>query len=231
MVPTNLPMNILATLILFLGATVVVVAQGQVDFSNLSTGVNAPISDASGHPIVGPSPYVADLFWSVNTNAPMDSLTPAGDKTPFHAATPYGPGYFFGGILTFPLGYILAQVRVWDTTYGSTYYEARDKGGEFGFSNLTIAMLGASPGNPGSLEGLQSFQLQRLPRLIISPTTTNAILLYWPIEVTTYAVQQSLDVSPTHWITLTNTPAVVGSQNEIILPSPPARMVYRLVSQ
>ena len=229
-------MKVLVASTLLFGTTAVAVAQlgGFVDFSNLTPAANAPVSDASGKPIIG-GPYVADLFWSANTNAPMDALTPAGDKTPFTSFDNSGPGYFFGGAITFHSVYagvrILVQVRAWDTTYGSSYYEARDNGGEFGFSNSFLAVPTVPPSIPWYLYGLQSFQLQRLPHLTIAPATTNTILLSWPVEVTTYAVQQSLDLSPTNWITLTNTPVVVGSQSEIILPNPPARMFYRLVSQ
>ena len=227
-------MNILVASMLLFGTTSFVFAQGQVDFANLAPGLNAPVSDASGNRIFGPSQYVADLFWSTNINASMDSLTPAGDKTPFASTNNYGAGYFFGGAITFysvPGAQILVQVRVWDTTYGSTYYEARDNGGEFGFSDPFFVVPNPPPGTPSFLYGLQSFQLQRLPRLAVSPATTNTILLSWPVEVTTYAVQQSHDLSPTNWVTLTNTPVVVGSQNEITLPNPPGRMFYRLVSQ
>ena len=217
----------IASILLFSTASVAV-AQGQVDFANSAAGLNAPVSDASGKPISGGS-YVADLFWTTSTNAPMDSLTPAGHNTPF-----LGGGYFLGGTITFPgetIVRLLVQVRVWDTTYGSTYYQARDNGGEFGFSNSFFVVPDPPPGTPSVLYGLQSFQLQRLPHLTVSPATTNAILLSWPLEVTTYAVQQSLDLSPTNWVTLTNTPLVVGSQNEVTVPNPPARMFYRLVSQ
>ena len=217
----------IASILLF-SAVSVAVGQGQINFANLAAGLNAPISDASGTLISG-GPYVADLFWSTNKNASIDSLTPAGHNTPFS-----GGGYFLGGAIALqsvPGMQILVQVRVWDTTYGSTYYKARDNGGEFGFSNPFFVVPEVPPGPPSNLYGLQSFQLQRLPHLAIAPAATNTILLSWPVEVTTYALQQSPDLSPTHWITLTNAPVVVGSQNEVILPRPQGRMFYRLLSQ
>jgi hypothetical protein len=204
---------------------------GQIGFANFAPGVNAPVFDAAGNPITGPGPYVADLFWSINTNAAMDSLTAVGRITPFAGPAPYGPGYFFGGDVNLPFEYLLAQVRVWDTNYGTTYYQARDGGGEFGFSNLIVILPLPPPGLPGLLTGLQSFQLQRLPSLSVSLTTTNTLLLSWPVDLTSYAVQQNPDLNSTHWTTLTNTPAVVDSQNQVILAKTQATMYYRLVSQ
>jgi hypothetical protein len=126
----------------------------------------------------------------------------------------------------------VAQVRVWDTTYGSTYYQARDNGGEFCFSNLITIAPSVPPGTATPLFGLQGFQLQRLPHLTSTLTTTNTILFSWPIEVTSYAVQQNPDLWPTNWVTLPNTPVTVGQQQQVTVPLPSSgKMFYRLVSQ
>jgi hypothetical protein len=182
-------------------------------------------------PITGPGPYVADLFWSINTNAAMDSLTAVGHITSFSGPAPYGPGYFFGGAVTLPFDYLLAQVRAWDINYGTNYYQARDSGGEFGFSNLIIVRPEPPPGTPEPLFGLQSFQLQRLPHLSVSLTTTNTLLFSWPVEVTSYALQQNRGFDAANWVTLTNLSVVVGSQNEVIIPKPEESVFYRLISQ
>jgi hypothetical protein len=139
-------------------------SQGTVNFSNFAGvgtfAVDAPVTNAAGIRIVGPGPYVADLFWSSNTNAPVDSLTPAGFNQPFSTTTFSGGGYFVAGSKTLPTAdWILAQVRVWDTTYGATYAQARDAGGEFGFSNLILVIPSIPPGPPTILVGLHGFQL------------------------------------------------------------------------
>src|SRR3974390_1480078 len=72
-------------------------AQGVVQFSNGAGGVNAPVTNASGNRIIGPSPYVADFFWSTNINAAFDDLIAAGFNEPFSTNTQYGGGYFSGG--------------------------------------------------------------------------------------------------------------------------------------
>jgi hypothetical protein len=217
--------------LLFLGATAVATAQGYVTFQNLfpASSIDAPVFDASGNRIIGPSPYLADLFWSMNTNALMDSLAPTGRNWPF--STKYA-GYFFGGAIGgLPSTYILAQVRVWNSSYGSTYYEARDNGGEFGFSNLIVVFPFPPPSVGAYLVGLQGFQLQRLPHLSITPTSTNTLLFTWPTNITTYGLQQSSRLDSTNWITLTNAPLVVGSQNQVTLPKAQGRIFYRLISQ
>jgi hypothetical protein len=226
-------MNTLMASLLF-GTTAVATAQfsGQVDFANFyPADVNAPISDASSNRIIGPSPYVTDLFWSMNTNASMDSFTAVDRNTPFSTATNNGGGYFFGGAVRFYWTPILAQVRAWDTNYGSTYYEARDNGGEFGFSNFIIVTPANPLDLPAPLTGLQSFQLQRLPSLSVSYTTTNTLQFSWPVEVTSYSLQQNRGFDAANWVTLTNLPVLVGAQNEVIIPKPQESAFYRLISQ
>jgi hypothetical protein len=166
----------------------------------------------------------------------MDSLAPIGVDASFITQpitnSGFGYGYFFGGVITFPpVDYIVAQVRVWNTNYGATYSEARDKGGDFGLSNLVIVRPSAPPGTPSPLTGLQSFQLQRLPHLSISQTPTNTVLFTWPTNITTYALQQDSDLSTTNWTTLTNKPVVVGFQHQVTIPKPDNNMFYRLISQ
>ena len=205
--------------------------QGQIDFANYYGGgaLNAPVTNAAGDRIIGP-PYVAHFFWSSNSQATMDSLEPAGFDTPFSNAQ--GGGYFFGGSIDLPLGPILAQVRVWDTNYGSGYYEARDKGGEFGYSNLIIAYPTVPPPTAMPLFGLEGFQLQRLPQVTSALTTTNTIVFSWPTEQTVYAVQQNPDLLSSNWTTLSITPLTVGNEQQVIIPVPQSgRMFYRLVSE
>jgi len=200
-----------------------------IAFQNLASGVDAPVTNAIGNRIVSPSPYVADLFWSTNAEASMDSLTSFNMPVQFSSTA----GYFFGGGRTAgPPIPTLVQVRVWDATYGSTYYEARDKGGEFGFSNLITITPSVPPGTATPLFGLEGFQLQRLPRFATTVSTTNTILFSWPVEQTAYAVQQNPDLWPTNWVTLPNTPVTVGQQQQVVVPLPSSgKMFYRLVSQ
>jgi len=138
--------------------------QGTVLFANLGPGVDAPVTNAAGHRIIGPAPYVADLFWSSDTNAPVDSLSGVGFNVPFSTSTLSGGGYFIGATRTVPsTQWFLAQVRVWDASQGGSYAQARDHGGEFGSSNPILIFPGFPPGPATPLVGLQGFQLGRIP--------------------------------------------------------------------
>src|SRR5512135_335360 len=102
-----------------LGTVYCAFGQGEIAFANLYGGggqVDAPVTNAAGNRILGPGPYVADFFWSANTNASMDSLAPSGVNAPFYT-NPAQAGYFVGRAVT-PPGVgggvrVLAQVRVW----------------------------------------------------------------------------------------------------------------------
>lgn len=229
-------MKKLLTCLILVLVSIISVAQNKTVFSNVGpSGIpNAPVSDASGNLIGTGRPYVADFFWSTQLDTPMDSLMPYGKDTPFQSLTngTTHDGYFFGGVVQFVLaGDILAQVRVWDTNFGSTYYEARDNGGEFGYSNIITNFPIPPPASPNYLLGLQSFQLQRLPRLSISPTPTNALLFTWPTNITSYSLQENSDLNMANWTTLTNATAVVGSQIQVTITKPQSTMFYRLISQ
>src|SRR6266705_3628500 len=105
-------------------ATPALQAQKALVFANLAPGINAPITNAAGQRITSPGPFVADLFYSTNTNAvpnPLgsDSFLAAGFNQGFN---PKVAGYFLGGTKTLTNATnIVVQVRVWDATYGATY--------------------------------------------------------------------------------------------------------------
>jgi hypothetical protein len=154
-------------LLLILGTAIfhsTALSQGTILFANRTATVDAPVSNAAGNRIVGPGPYVADLFWSGDTNTPINSLTPAGFNQPFLTTTASGGGYFVAGTKTLSAtGYIKAQVRVWDTTFGATYEQARDNGAEFGESNPILVYLTIPPPPAADMTGLEGFQLGRIP--------------------------------------------------------------------
>jgi hypothetical protein len=138
-------------------------AQGTLVFANLASGVNTPITYPSNSvcvPLTNPS-YLADLYWSNTTNAPSDSLTAAGFNVPFSTITAGGGGYFLGGTRTVAgaTGAIEAQVRVWNSQFGSTYEAARAAGGLIGASVPVVMILAIPPAPAPPLAGLQGFTL------------------------------------------------------------------------
>jgi hypothetical protein len=137
-------------------------AQRALDFANIANGINAPVTNASGQRIAGPGPFVADLFYSTNTNSvpnPLgsDSFLAAGFNQGFLFAA---AGYFVAGSKSLTNATnIVVQLRVWDTTYGSTFAAARDAGGQFGYSGYFVIMLPPVPTPPVLLSGLKGFKL------------------------------------------------------------------------
>ncbi|HTL56350.1 MAG TPA: hypothetical protein VL361_11770 [Candidatus Limnocylindrales bacterium] len=202
--------------------------QGVIVFQNAAANVNAPVTNASNGLVLGPSSYVADLFFSTNTQSSMDELAPLNMPVTFST----NPGYFYGGIRYMLPVSTLVQVRVWDSNYGKTYYEARNDGGEFGYSNSLILTPDVPPGGGTYLVGLEGFQLQRLPQLTATVTVTNTIVFSWQVEQTAYSVQQNPNLSPSNWTTVPNAPISIGQQQQVVLPFPAAgKMFYRLISQ
>jgi hypothetical protein len=75
-----------------------------------------------------------------------------------------------------------------------------------------------------------TFQFQVLRQLDFREVGAN-VVFSWPTQSVSYAVQQNSGFNTTNWVTLTNTPAVVGSENQVTIPKPNGTMFYRLTSQ
>jgi len=142
-----------------LGLTSAAFAQGTLVFANLAGGVNARITNSvTGAGITSPS-YLADLYFSTSTSASTDALQAAGFNVPFSTTTAQGGGYFLGGTrtVTGASGTILAQVRVWDSTLGSTFEAVRATGLGYGISGTVVVALAIPPAPAPPLTGLTSF--------------------------------------------------------------------------
>jgi hypothetical protein len=66
------------------------------------------------------------------------------------------------------------------------------------------------------------------PQLKISPAGTNTLAVSWPVPPAPFVLQECADLSTSNWTTLTNTPTVIGAQNQIILAQPTGSKFYRL---
>lgn len=67
-----------------------------------------------------------------------------------------------------------------------------------------------------------------MPQLFIGVTGTNSVVLSWAVSPDPFTLQKSSDPSTANWSDITNTPTVVGQQNQIVLPLSSAKECYRL---
>jgi hypothetical protein len=69
----------------------------------------------------------------------------------------------------------------------------------------------------------------RVPQLHIAVTLTNTVVLSWTLSSDPFVLQKSPWLSAINWTTVTNTPAVVQQQNQVVLPLSPDNQCYRLM--
>ena len=67
-----------------------------------------------------------------------------------------------------------------------------------------------------------------VPQLYVGIASTNSVVLSWAVSPDPFILQESCDLSTTNWTTVTNTPAVKGQQNQVVLPISPGNRYYRL---
>jgi len=127
---------------------------------------NAPISDMNQVLLSG-AQYLAQAY----AGSSADSLTPVGPAVPFLNGEDVG--YFTALNLVLP-GVIpganmFVQVRVWDSTAGSTYEEAVASGGQRGTSEVLETATGGGTIPAPQLQGLSSFSLVAPPKILQQP--------------------------------------------------------------
>ena len=66
------------------------------------------------------------------------------------------------------------------------------------------------------------------PLLRIVLTSTNTVLVAWPAPATGFSLQQSDALSAPAWVNVTNSPVVVGAENQVIITPSPRNRFYRL---
>jgi hypothetical protein len=84
--------------------------------------------------------------------------------------------------------------------------------------------------NTDSLLFGSTFKFQLLGTLTLNQEGVN-LVFSWPTQSVTYLVQRSETLSNANWVTLTNAPVAVGSQNQVVIPKPERTMFFRLASQ
>jgi len=153
-------------------ATASAFAQGQVSFNN--NGLQTPLPDslavffgdpaAGGHRLtLGDGAFVAQL-WYGPAGSPESALTALTDPaTPFRVATTLSPGTWAnGGTKTLPgiaeQATAVLQVRVWDTTKGSTYAAASAaNNGQYVGKSVLFNYVAPPAGSPVSAYNMANF--------------------------------------------------------------------------
>jgi hypothetical protein len=66
------------------------------------------------------------------------------------------------------------------------------------------------------------------PPLTLGLSPTNTLVFTWPATTNGVQLQANASLGTTNWVTLTNTPATVGSNDQIVMPAPGSNQFYRL---
>jgi hypothetical protein len=80
-------------------------------------------------------------------------------------------------------------------------------------------------------EGSFTVEVVQVPQVSITAINSGTILLSWPASSGSFAVQQNPDLSTTNWVSLTNAPVLLSGESQVSLPTPDAKMFYRLIFQ
>jgi hypothetical protein len=89
-------------------------------------------------------------------------------------------------------------------------------------------MTGGGYSLTGGFWSLFAVQTPGAPLLTIFISTTNTAVVYWPSPSTGFNLQQNLDLTPTNWVSATNTIFDNGASRFIIVSPPAGNRFYRL---
>ena len=102
--------------------------------------------------------------------------------------------------------------------------------GWWNWANVTAVAISGNYAYLAAPDGLRVLSLDL--QLKSGRTGTNSITFTWPTNSIGMGLQQTSDfTSSDNWVNLTNRPAVVAQQNQIILPVSSSNQFYRLKSQ
>lgn len=163
-------------------------AQGRITFASAGVGVNAKFITDSSSPLgvssitSANSTIRADLFWAAgaSTNGvDASTLINAGGFNQVFSSTVSQAGYFTGGVKTvtgWTSGSIVAQVRVWDTAFGSFEQARTAEGAHWAVSSLFTITPTLSPTAAPNLVGLGNPATYTLTYNVAVPEPTSMAL-------------------------------------------------------
>ena len=138
-------------------------------------------------------------------------------------------------------GLWLSSVAVQAQSYSIDWFQiagggGTSTGGVYSVSS-TIGQPDAGPMNGGSfaLEGgfwsiVAAVQTPGAPLLRVVLTSTNTLIVAWPAPSTGFSLQQNAALGSTNWLGVSNSQAVVGSENQVLISLPAGNRFYRLKS-
>lgn len=154
---------------------------------------------------------VSEVHWSFTNNGTATSVTGSGTyklggkPAPQQELSLYlqmnggDTEHFDSGLVTNPVSFPDISVSI--STNGQYCFD-------------TVFNVSASP--------------THVPQLQISVTSTNTILISWPVSPDSFVLQESCDLTKTNWTTVTNTSAVIGQRYQVALPLSSGIACYRL---
>jgi hypothetical protein len=73
-----------------------------------------------------------------------------------------------------------------------------------------------------------AMQTPGTPLLRIATTATNTLVVAWPASSEGFSLEESVSLSTPNWMSVTTMPAVVGDENQVIIPHTAGTRFYRL---
>ena len=140
------------------------------------------------------------------------------------------------------IGGCFLAVSAFAQTYSIDWYSIDGGGGTSTGGVYTIsgtigqADAGHLSGGNYTIDGgfwaiIAAVQTPGAPSLRVVRTTTNTVVIAWPSPSTGFSLQQNpVANNGAGWLSVTNTPVVVGSENQVIIAPPAGNKFFRLKS-
>ena len=91
-----------------------------------------------------------------------------------------------------------------------------------------VFAFGSSTATTGELRASHVTQFTFRAILSVRLTEANSLLISWPAPATGFELQQNDDLDPDAWMAVGTVPATVGSEKQVLVPSPAGTRFFRL---
>jgi hypothetical protein len=78
---------------------------------------------------------------------------------------------------------------------------------------------------------IAAVQTPGAPLLSIILTTTNSVLISWPLPADGWVLKENADLNTTNWVSVAQTPEEVGGRKQVVISPPAGSRFYRLHKQ